>query len=71
MGQAVNYRKVIEDARKAGSIIDPSFFKAKEARDALYQLNKESASKLPSPVPSNPYLDEIEKEKKRKAKFGG
>lgn len=61
-----NYRKIIEDYRKSGTILEPKFFKNKEARDALYQLNKESAAK----PKGSPIDQEIEKEKARKAKFG-
>ena len=44
MGDKPDYRKVIEDSRKAGSIIPSKFFENKEARDALYKLNMESAA---------------------------
>ena len=45
MAEKPDYRKIIEDSRKAGAIIPSKFFENKEARDALYKLNTESAAK--------------------------
>jgi len=45
MADKPDYRKIIEDSRKAGAIIPSKFFENKEARDALYKLNTESAAK--------------------------
>lgn len=68
MAEKPDYRKIIEDSRKSGTIIPSSFFKSDEAKAALKQLTKEdtaaAAAKKMQNTPSAPLDAEAARRKK-------
>jgi len=65
-----DYRKVIEDSRKAGSILPSSFFKSDKAKAALYQLTKEDAATAAAKKAQNNPNAALDAEVARKKKAG-
>jgi len=69
MAETPNYRKLIEDSRKAGSTLDWKFFKNADARKALYDLNKENEAAVQAGKNKNMSASDLANEEAKRRKL--